>query len=92
MEHVEGKNKKRKVFIYTLSTCIWCKKMKKLLKELDVDYTYEDVDNLTGDAEEKAIADIVKRTGKELYPTLIIDDKKAISGYKENEVKKELGA
>ncbi len=91
MEHVEGKKKDRKVFIYALSTCIWCRKMKQLLKDMDIDYTFEDVDNLTGDAETKAIDDIVKRTGKELYPTVIIDDKIAISGYKEDEVKKELG-
>ncbi len=91
MEHIEGRNKKKKVFLYTLSTCIWCQKMKKFLKDLDVDYACEDVDNLTGDAEKKAIDDIVKRTGKEIYPTIIIDSKKAISGYKEDEVRKELG-
>ena len=91
MEHVEGKKKDKKVFMYALSTCIWCKKTKQLLKDMEVDYTYEDVDNLTGDAEQKAIDDIVKRTGKELYPTIIIDNKVAISGYKPDEVKKELG-
>jgi glutaredoxin-like protein NrdH len=90
MEHVEGKNNKHKVFIYALSTCIWCRKTKQLLKDMQVDYSFEDVDNLTGDAEKKAIDDIVKRTGKELYPTVIIDDKIAISGYKEEEVKKAL--
>jgi len=91
MEHVEGKNNNKKVFMYALSTCIWCKKTKQMLRDLSVDFTFEDVDNLTGEPEKKAIDDIVKRTGKELYPTVIIDDKTAISGYKPDEVKKALG-
>ena len=42
MEHIKGKNK-GDVMLYTLSTCIWCKKTKALFKELGVDFKYEDL-------------------------------------------------
>jgi len=41
---VEGKNKKNKVFLYTLSTCGWCKMTKQYLKDNDTAYEYLDVD------------------------------------------------
>ena len=40
--------------MYALSTCIWCKKTKQMLKDLGVDYTFEDVDNLSGEPGEKS--------------------------------------
>ena len=43
---VEGKNKKHRVMLYALSTCIWCKKTKKLLDNLDVCYDFVFVDLL----------------------------------------------
>jgi glutaredoxin-like protein NrdH len=91
IKHVKGKNNKKKVFLYALSTCIWCAKTKGLLNSYDVDYDYEDVDLLTGEAEKKAIDEVKKWYGKELYPTIIINGKHAIQGYKEAEVKKEFG-
>ncbi|MBD3172715.1 glutaredoxin family protein, partial [Candidatus Bathyarchaeota archaeon] len=41
---VEGSNKEHKVFLYTLSTCGWCKKTKELLKEKDIAYEFIDLD------------------------------------------------
>lgn len=92
IKHVNGKDNKKKVLLYTLSTCIWCAKTKGLLNSMDVDYDYEDVDLLTGEEEKKAISEVKKWYGKELYPTIIINGKKAIQGYKEAEVKKEFGS
>jgi glutaredoxin-like protein NrdH len=48
MQKVSGSNREHKVQVYTLSTCGWCKKMKALLKKLDVEYEYEDIDLLQG--------------------------------------------
>ena len=92
IQRVKGSNNKKKVMMYTLSTCIWCAKTKGLLNSLNVEYDYEDVDLLTGEEEKKAVAAVKKWYGKELYPTMIIDGKKAIQGYKEEEFKKEFGA
>ena len=46
---VDGKNK-GKVLIYTLSTCIWCRKVKSLLKDLEVEYYYLDMDEIPKEA------------------------------------------
>ncbi len=51
--HVPG-NVRGKVVLYALSTCMWCKKTKKLLNELAVDYYYVDVDLLPSDQIEDA--------------------------------------
>ena len=48
-ERVPGSKKNHQVRIFTLSTCGWCKKTKELLKSLDIEYEYVDVDKLTGD-------------------------------------------
>jgi len=50
MKHVEGENK-GKVILYALSTCVWCKKTKRLLNQLGVDYYFIDVDLLGRDRE-----------------------------------------
>jgi glutaredoxin-like protein NrdH len=47
---ISGKNAKHKVFLYALSTCVWCKMTKQFLKDNDVAYEYVDVD-LTDDSE-----------------------------------------
>ena len=49
LKHVAGKNKGH-IVLYALSTCPWCKKTKKLLEELGVEYYFDDVDLMT-DAE-----------------------------------------
>jgi glutaredoxin-like protein NrdH len=49
LQHVAGKNKGH-IVLYALSTCPWCKKTKKLLEDMGVDYYFGDVDLMT-DAE-----------------------------------------
>jgi len=44
IEKVPGKNKKHKVFLYTLSTCAWCKKTKRFLQGKGVEFDFVDVD------------------------------------------------
>ena len=43
--HQEGDHR-GKVLLFTLSTCVWCRKTKRLLEELKVAYDYIDVDLL----------------------------------------------
>jgi glutaredoxin len=81
---VSGKINKHKVLVYTLSTCIWCKKIKKFLQDLDVEYEYIDVD-LSDDKEREKIRRFVFS-----YPLTIIDEKILIDGYKEDKILKVL--
>lgn len=52
--HVSGVDRGGKVIMYGLSTCVWCKKTKKLLTDLGVDFDYVYVDRLEGKEEEEA--------------------------------------
>ncbi len=87
---VDGTVKKARIVLYSLSTCMWCRMTKRLLKDLGVAYSYVDVDQL--EAEEKAkIKEIVRRWNPEgTYPTLVIDDRASIRGYDEQEIREKV--
>lgn len=88
--HVSGIDR-GKVIMYGLSTCVWCKKTKKLLKDLGVDFEYIYVDRLEGEEENNAV-EIIKRFNPSIsFPTTIINDEKAIVGFKEKEIRESLG-
>jgi glutaredoxin-like protein NrdH len=85
MEHVEGKQKKCKVKLYTLSTCIWCKKTKRHLKDLGVAFDYIDVDLLP--LKERTIAEKeMDKWNSDSYPLIIVDEKECIRGYEPDEI------
>jgi glutaredoxin-like protein NrdH len=87
--HVAGR-KVGKVMLYALSTCVWCNKTKKLLNELGVDYDYTDVD-LLGEEEQKAVTETLKNYNpSRSFPTLVINDKKPIVGFKEKDIREAL--
>ena len=86
VEHVPGKNVGR-TMLYALSTCPWCQKTKKLLNELGVEYYYIDVDYLDGAEKEKVMNDVKKWNPACSFPTLVLNDKKCIAGFKENEIR-----
>jgi glutaredoxin len=89
---VPGKNKRHHVKIYTLSTCGWCKKTKELLKALDVEYEFVDVDRLGGDDIAEVNEEVQKYNPYRTYPTIVIDKgKTVILGFKDKEIKEKLG-
>jgi len=87
---VEGKNNKHKVFVYALSTCAWCKLTKTFLKENNIEYEYVDVDLCNEEDKEKIKEDILNRGGSLSYPTIIIDDKILINGFRKDKLKEVL--
>ncbi|MBI5779471.1 MAG: glutaredoxin family protein [Planctomycetes bacterium] len=90
IKHIDGKNK-GKVMLYTLSTCIWCRKVKDLLGQLGVEYSYVDVD-LLGESEKSKTVDTIKKWNPSCsFPTMVINEKKCIVGFAEDEIKTELG-
>lgn len=88
-KHIAGKNV-AKVMLYTLSTCVWCKKTKALLSDLGVEYDYLDVDLLAGPEKEAATNTIKKYNPECSFPTLVINDQKCIVGFKEADIRKAL--
>ena len=83
---VEGKESKD-VVLYTLSTCAWCKKTKKLLKKKRVAYRFVDVD-LEGPEDKKALIEEVRRWNpKGSFPTMVIDGRDVMVGYNPEKIK-----
>ncbi len=87
--HVDGKNK-GDIILYAISTCGWCKKTKKLLNKLGVKYSYIDVDLLDKVEKEKIEEEVKRWNPKCNYPTMVINDRKCIVGFKEDEIREVL--
>jgi glutaredoxin-like protein NrdH len=87
---ISGKNKKHKVLLYALSTCAWCKLTKKFLKENEIEHEYVDVDLCEDDDKEKIKEDILGKGGDLSYPTIIVDGKILITGFRKDKLKEAL--
>jgi glutaredoxin-like protein NrdH len=85
-QHVKGRVQ-GEIVIYALSTCMWCRMTKSLLKEIGVASSYVDVDTLEGGEKDQAKAAIKRWNPSGSYPTIVIDDREAISGYDEAELR-----
>jgi len=89
MKHIEGENKGR-VVLYALSTCQWCGKTKELLKSMNVDYFYIDVDLTDGEEREELVEEIKKYNPDCSFPTMVINDSDPIIGFDEKKIKERL--
>jgi glutaredoxin-like protein NrdH len=90
MEHVDGRNAGN-VVLYALSTCGWCGKTKELLKELKIAFDFVYVDLLPPEEMDEAIAIIEKYNPAGSFPTLILDNRKVIIGFREEEIRGAFG-
>jgi len=86
VEHIAGK-KQGSVMLYALSTCQWCNKTKELLKELGVDFDYQYVDLLDEKEQGDALTALEKFNPRGSFPTLVIDGKRCIVGFREGEIR-----
>ena len=87
---IPGDNKEHDIKLFTLSTCGWCRRTKKLLREFGVEFHYVDVDVLSGKNKREALLELKKYNPKRSFPTLIIDEN-VIIGYQYDEIIKYLG-
>lgn len=88
---VSGANSKHKVLLYALSTCAWCKLTKKYLNDNKIEYEYVDVDLCSEKDRQNIRNDIIKRGGEPSYPTIIIDDRVLITGFRKDKISEALG-
>ena len=80
-----------RITLYALSTCIWCRKTRRLLDSLGIDYRLIEVDLLSS-AEQQEAGNEVRRWNPACnYPVLVIHAERAILGYREDEIRKALG-
>ncbi len=73
------------VKVYALSTCPWCKKVKKLLDDQGVNYDVVDIDLAQGEEQQKALKEVEELTGKRSFPVTVINDQ-VIQGFKQEEI------
>ena len=87
---VSGKNKAHKVLMYAISTCAWCKMTKQFLKDNDVEYEYVDVDMASDEDHEQIRKEITRLGASPSYPTIIVDEKTVITGFRKDKIKEAL--
>jgi len=90
VEHVNGRNR-GKIMLYALSTCGWCAKTKDLLRQIGVEFDFTYVDLLDGREQDDAITLVEKFNPNGSFPTIVIDNKKAIVGFREQEIREAFG-
>ena len=88
---VSGKKNTHKVTLYVLSTCAWCKMTKQFLNDNGVEYEFVEVDLLGDQDKSEAHRDITSRGEILSYPTIILDDKTVITGFRKDQLKEALG-
>jgi len=89
MKHIKG-DQKGKIVLYALSTCQWCRKTKDLLKNLNIEYYYVDVDMTEGKEREELLGELKKYNPNCSFPTIVIDDSDFIIGFDEDKIKEKL--
>jgi glutaredoxin-like protein NrdH len=85
-KHVSGE-KTKKIKLFALSTCVWCKKTKQLLDSLGVEYDYIFIDQLNDEQKEKIVKEMQKYNPRRSFPTVLIDDSECIVGFKEDRIR-----
>jgi glutaredoxin-like protein NrdH len=88
---ISGKKNDHKVTVFALSTCVWCKLTKQFLNDNEIGYEYIDVDLLDDDEKMKVHQFISDKGGTLSYPTIIVDDKTVITGFRKDKLKEVLG-
>ena len=59
--------------LYTLSTCVYCKRLKKYLKDNGYEFDYVDVDTLSGSEREEALLKVMELNPSISFPTAVIN-------------------
>lgn len=78
------------VILYSLSTCVYCQAIKKMLEDLNVSFHCVQADELNPEQKKKAIHDLRAVNPKCSFPTVVVGDE-VITGYKVQEIKEKIG-
>ena len=89
--NITGSYDDHQVVFYGLSTCVWCKRTRKLLEDLDVAFEFTYVDLLSGDERNQVVDQVRRWNPAGSFPTLVIDEDETVVGYRPDEIKEALG-
>ncbi len=87
---VVGPHNEHTVIFYGLSTCIWCRKARQHLEALGVSFDYYYVDLLQGAERERIVEQVRCWNPSVSFPTLVVDDRRAIIGFRPEEIQEAL--
>ena len=80
-----------KVMLYALSTCGWCRKAKNFLDENEVEYELVYVDLLEKEEKEEVLVEVRKWNPRASFPTVVVDNRESVAGFKEERMRELLG-
>lgn len=89
--HVSGPRNEHHIVFYGLSTCIWCKRTRRFLEDQGVEFEYVYVDKLRGQEREEAVEQIRRWNSAVSFPTVVVNNKQCVVGYKPETIQKTLG-
>lgn len=72
----------KKVILFALSTCAWCKRTKRFLEKHKIEVETIDVDLLEGEEKQRVRAEVAKYNPRRSYPTIVIGDD-VVAGFDE---------
>lgn len=88
---ITGSHSDHEVVFYGLSTCVWCKRTRKLLEDLDVSFEFTYVDLLSGEERNQVLDQVRRWNPAASFPTLVVDGDETVVGYRPDEIKEALG-
>ena len=88
--HVAGEDR-AEILLYTLSTCVWCMKIKKWLDEEGLAYSYVDVDLESGAERETVMEELERWNPLCSYPTVVINQQECFVGFKPERLSELIG-
>ena len=81
---------RKKIKLFTLSTCSHCIRTKKFFKDEGIDVEFTDVDLLEGPEREKVMDEVRKLNPECTFPTICIGDHTVV-GFNEGKIREALG-
>ena len=80
----------KKVKLYTLSTCLWCKRTKQYFEERKIPFDCVEYDKANDAEQERIMAEMLEHGGGGSFPYVCID-KDVVQGYEPAEFDRLLG-
>ena len=80
----------KKITLYSLTTCVFCQAIKKMLDDLEITFQCIQADELPEGEKTSVLKELRKVNPKCSFPTVVIDDA-VVVGYKIQEIKKTIG-
>lgn len=88
----EGTNKNHDLTLFALSSCGFCRRSMKFLKEKDIAFKFVYLDKLEYEKKQEIKSQLKKKFNKRaVFPYLVIDEKEVITGFTKSEWEQALG-